>query len=257
VGLAGLLAISRPRAVAAQEGEAPTPTPAPTSTRRPTRTPRATAAPTATPLPAGALRLTLALEPPEPRVGEEMSLVLDLLGLDDVPAAELVLDIDLPPSLARADDLPSSGETARAGSLLRWQLPSLAPGAGARLLLTGVPERASNDETACVLLVSRAATMEQCLAFRVRPEPPPGQAGDSAMGGGVPGAPLGEDLPIAPVGSGWGDVLQQPQALLGWGLLLAGLAVLGGWMGAAMGGRPEPEPENLPDAQKRKAKKTS
>jgi hypothetical protein len=253
VALAVLFALSSPSGVGAQEGDAPTAVPAPTRTRRPTRTPGATAVPTGTPLPAGALRLTLAMEPPEPRVGEEASLVVDLLGLDDVPLVELVLDVDLPLSLARADAVSSSGETARAGSMLRWRLPSLPPGGGAGLRLTGVPELASNGEIACVLLVSRAATMEQCLAFQVRPAAAPSEA-DGSLPRGVPGAPLGEDLPVAPVGSGWGDVLQQPQALVGWGLLLAGLAVLGGWLGASMGGAPESG-----EAQPRgpKAKKTS
>jgi hypothetical protein len=251
LALALLLAPSSPRAVGAQEGESPTP--APTRTRRPTRTPGATAVPTGTPLPAGALRLTLAMEPPEPRVGEEASLVVDLLGLDDVPLVELVLDVDLPVSLARAEVLSSSGETARAGSMLRWRLPALPPGGGAGLRLTGVPELASNDEIACVLLVSRAATMEQCLAFRVRPPAAPSEA-EGALSRGVPGAPPGEDLPVAPVGSGWSDVLQQPQALVGWGLLLAGLAVLGGWLGASMGGAPDSGEAQPP---RPKAKKTS
>ena len=227
---------SRFVARAQEEGQ---PTAPPTRTRRPTRTPRATALPTATPLPAGALRLTLAMEPPVPRAFEEAELVVDLLGLDDRPIEDVVIDVDVPPVLVAGSARPSVGDTARAGSLLRWRVPGLPPGGGARLRVGGVPDHPSRDELACVLLVSRAATVEQCLPFEVRPAAEPT---DSAVGGGVPGAPPGEDLPVAPVGRGWADVLRQPQALAGWAMLLAGLAVLGGWMGATMGARSSDDP---------------
>ncbi len=221
----------------AQEGEeSATPPPAPTRPRRPTRTPRATALPTETPLPAGAIRATILTEPEPWRVGEEAVLHVDLLGLDAVPLVELIVDVELPRTMQRGDISVSAGETARAGSLVRWRIARLEPGGTAGLRLVTVPDVATADERACVLLISRAATVEQCIELDVLPSLETGASGALS--------PLGVDgeegLPLAPLGTGWEDVLRHPRALAGWALLLMGLAVLGAWLGASIG-RPRDE----------------
>lgn len=249
VGVALVGRPSPPAAAApARQGEA---TAFPTQPRRPTRTPAASATPSPTPIAAAALRADVWVDPPLPVVGEPVRLGVDLANQDRAAAIDVTVDITLPAAFVDATLDVEPGETARAGSLVRWHIARLEPGARAALRLGGQATRATGparDDRWCLLLLSHGAPVEHCMRFEA-------VASAGAAPGSVPlpeGASAAEPLPTAPTGIGLGDVAAG-STLAGWVVVAVGLVILGLWTGATMRGQragdspdaaPQPSPHD-------------
>jgi hypothetical protein len=209
--------------------EVPSLTPFATHTRRPTRTPRTTATPTITPVVVGALRVTLAQEPAVAVPGGGVTLRLAVLNRDLAPAGDVTLEVTLPPELAPGSARTATGQVVTAGSAVRWYIPRLEAGAAALLELpASVRSAAGADSRVCVLLLSAASPLEHCIALRAEPAPPTLAAGPGLGDVGATGA--SDSAPGTAARTG-------PPPELAWGVLLAGLAALGAWLGLRLRAR--------------------
>jgi uncharacterized repeat protein (TIGR01451 family) len=204
------------------------PTPDATRTRRPTRTPRTTVTPTGTAAVAGALRVTVAQDPLIPTVGGTVTFVLTLENRADTTVQNVTLDVTLPDEVVLTQAEPAQGQITTAGSLARWFVPTLDPAATAELRLPATVRRLTEvGSRLCVLLLSTASPLEQCVAFRVdaglhTPVP------DLGAGSGDAAVPAGDHAP--------GDTTGLLPTL-GWGMVIVGLAGLGVWFGLRLRGR--------------------
>ncbi len=221
----------------AQEGG---PTAVPTQPRRPTRTPAATATPSPTPISAAALRADVWIDPPLPVVGDLVRLGVDIENRDRAAALDVTIDVMLPAAFVDATLDVEPGETARAGSLVRWHIDRLESGAEAALRIGGQATRATGparDDRWCVLLLSYGSPVEHCMRFEA-------VASAGAQPGSVPlpeGADAAEPLPTAPTGFGLSD-LAEGRTLIAWTMMAVGLVILGLWTGATMRARPADGP---------------
>lgn len=208
--------------------EAPTPTAAPPATRtpRPTRTPRVTPTGVPTPWTVGALKMTLAAEPPLPVAGQAVRYELRLANAGE-PVSALTVDLVLPAGfrLEQLDD--PFGQSARAADLVRWFVPRLEPDAEAVLGLSGlVDPAAAEPQILCALLLSAGAPAEHCARFGLAP------AGSQGPAAGAPVASAEAAWPSptpAPAATLWRDLSGGTGAS---GLLvILGLAAFGVWLG--------------------------
>ncbi|MFN2115284.1 MAG: hypothetical protein ACK2T6_06190 [Anaerolineae bacterium] len=213
--------------------QAPTGEITPTRTRRPTRTPRTTSTPTPTAIPAGALRLILAANPGAPAIGESVELLVVVANRTDASADDLTLQAYIPEALIVEAITAEDGQTASADGVVRWYVPRLMPGDDAVLRLRGVVSSAPEAGLElCALLLSAGAPLEQCARFEIRDElgaasAPGGEPEEQDLESGVATVvPPSSSLPV--------DV---SPTLLGWTVLIAGLAVLGVWLGLVLRGR--------------------
>jgi hypothetical protein len=211
----------------------------PLRTLRPTRTPRTTATLTPTPFVAGALRLTLAAETGAETAAEFR---VSVINQGEDPALDVTLDIAIPPGLILDPITDPSGQTARAGDLVRWYIPRLEPGAETTLRLGGVMAQLGGGGTElCATLLSAGAPLEHCARFDLA------AGAADALARDLPPAAAQTTLPTAvPAGT---VVSELPGALRsGWTLIIVGLAALGVWLGLqwrggrARAGRPPVAP---------------
>jgi hypothetical protein len=218
---------------APQQPVGPTPEARPTRTRRPTRTPRTTPTVSPTPPVAGGLRLSLSAEPAVPVLRERASFLLELRNQSQVDLTDLTVELVVPDVLLDYRVEARVGETARAGALVRWYLPSLPRDSATTLRISGSVARSGSGRTQlCALLLSAGAPLEHCASFEVlssRVQP----------GVGASASPPSSNLPTAePQRS---PLEEAPGALAsGWTLLLLGLGILGAWLGLQLRGRREP-----------------
>ncbi len=195
----------------------------PTRTHRPTRTPRTTPTLTPTPFVAGALRVMLSAEPGLPVAGQPVTFVVGLANRGEAAALDLTIDVTVPEStFIRAVD-PRSGQTSRAGPLVRWYVPRLAPGGETALRLKGTVRAVTPGRLElCVMLLSAGAPLEYCAAFEtstgvLTPFGEPGEAEQPAFPTAATSGVLGAGDP--------------PGRNPGWVLLALGLSALGLWFG--------------------------
>jgi hypothetical protein len=224
-----------PPAAPGPSEEGATPEARPTRTRRPTRTPRTTPTSSPTPPVAGGLRLSLAAEPAMPILRERATFVIELANQGPDDAGGLTLDILIPDVLLDYSAETRLGETAQAGSLLRWYIPELPRESRASLRIVGTVARTGGGETRlCALLISAGAPIEHCSVFGVLASRSEGE------GAAAPTVPVELDLPTAePAGS---LIEEAPRALAsGWGLLLAGFIIMGAWLGLQLRSGAKPE----------------
>lgn len=212
--------------VRAQEGPTPTIAAPATRTPRPTRTPRVTPTGAPTPWTAGALKMTLAAEPPLPVAGQAVRYELRLANAGEALSA-LTIDLVLPADfrLERLDD--PFGQSAQAADLVRWFVPRLEPDAEAVLGLSGlVDPAAAGPQTLCALLLSAGAPAEHCARFGLA------QAGAEGPEAGTPGSSAEAAWPSptpVPAATVWRDLSGGTGAS---GLLLIlGLGAFGVWLG--------------------------
>lgn len=205
----------------------------PTRTRRPTRTPRTTATPTPTPIAAGSLRLTLVSYPGAPAMGETVEFHVSVANRTDGAAHDLTLQSRVPSALIVETIEADEGQTARADGVVRWYIPNLAAGDSATLRMRGVLSRAPESGLdLCATLISSGAPLEQCARIEV---------GSGAEADDLPGADdATEPPPQATVQPTSANLpFEVSPTLFGWSVLIAGLAVLGLWLGLVLRGRRE------------------
>jgi hypothetical protein len=116
---------------------------------------------------------------------------------------------------------------------VRWYVPDLAAGDTATLRMTGVLSQAPPAGiNLCATLLSAGAPLEQCARFDVASAPDTGLDGDADVATEPPPRatvqPTSTGLPIA-----------VSPTLFGWSVLIAGLGVLGLWLGLVLRGRRE------------------
>lgn len=192
-----------------------------TRTRRPTRTPRTTATPIPTPAVAAALRLTLAQDAPAAG-GKTVRWLIQLTNQGLTPAQDVTLELTLPAAVALANTRSTAGQTIREAGVVRWYVPLLEPGATVDLMLDGTLAQALDaDSRLCALLLSDSSPLEHCFALRL--------ATAAAEVDTSPRFPGSAPTPLSPEPAP--AVTRPDPGLAGWGLVLVGLAVLGGWIG--------------------------
>lgn len=208
---------------------APTEVPVPgvaTRTPRPTRTPRTTPTTPPTAMAMGVLRMTVGTAPRGLDDETSVTVVVTLANRGADPVAGATLDIDTAAGFLLSGVDAAAGQTARAGSLVRWYLPQIDAGTEAVLRLTGTPAAVGGRRpTVCATLISAGSPVEHCVEV----EPPP-------AAGAAAAPPVAATLPTAePAGT---LAAEAPGALRsGWTLFILGLLALGVWGGMQWRGR--------------------
>ena len=180
---------------------------------------------------AAALRITLEQESP-PAVGQVVRWMVSLTNQGLTPALDVTLEVTLPAAMALSEAQSAVGQTITGGGTVRWYLPRLEPGATAELLLGGqLTQIPSPDSRLCALLLSDASPLEHCYTLRLAPS-----AGTLATSQPLPASAASDLAPPAP-----STPASPVPGLAGWGLVIAGLAVLGAWLGLRLAGDRRPK----------------
>jgi hypothetical protein len=186
---------------------------------------------------AGFLRLTLAPDPG--------GALVTLENRDLRSAQGLTLEVLPPPGRRALGGEAEAGQVFDAAGLVRWYVPELAPGAALRLTvaLAAEPGRGPGGRW-CALLLSAPSPLESCAELGGGAGSPtvpvplaegePTAAPDVAPDAAPIAAPTGESTAAPGAGSALGEWAS-------WALVLAGLGLLGAWLGLRRRG-PAPAP---------------
>jgi hypothetical protein len=173
------------------------------------------------------MRVVISVSPGRPVAGDDVVFSIELTNRGQGTAHDVTLDVVAPGEVAvqRVDVV--AGQTTRLDALTRWHLPRLASGGQATLLLRGnVRPLVGEHLELCVMLLSEGAPLEHCAAFET-------QQGQelAADAPDAQGPPFPTAAPVRVLGFDSGS-----DNYLGWLLLLAGLCVLGVWVGLQVRG---------------------
>jgi hypothetical protein len=161
-------------------------------------------------------------------VGAPFTISARLENRGALPIAGVTLLLNFPDGVQLNDVTPEPGYVAAAGNQLRWSIGTLAPG-GAGLLTVDalVGAGPSREIDICATLLSQGAPLEHCIGLFV-----------SALGRGQPTVNADLEALYATPGPAGGVFAERDSAdFLRWGLLIAGMVILGVWLGAAVRSR--------------------
>jgi hypothetical protein len=185
---------------------------------------------------AGGLSMRISSDPPLLVAGQRAILVVALQNRTVSRAENLTMQVRIPASVLVDKVVGDPGLVSRSGSLVRWYLPGLDPGAVEQLELSGLVARApAEGADLCALMLSGGSPLELCAVLA--------SAGDQSAAAVTPEEPL---EPTAAIAGAEADAALD-KGTLGLGVLLLGLGILGIALGLR---RPAPKAErDAPGAQ--------